>query len=357
MQQLFEKLSNIVKEGNNAVLVTIVASSGSAPRGKGARMIVTEKGRAFGTIGGGAVEFKSEQKALEILQKKSSSCEKFRLYRNEVEDLGMVCGGEVDVYFQYISSTDHEIKELLDKAAMVFQNQEQAWLVTEVSGSGKMSIYSAKGDVLGQEIPEKVISGLAVRPVQITENGKTYFCEKLYQPGTVYIFGGGHIAQALVPFLNAVNFSCVVLDDRPAFVQPELFPNAETRLINPEDISGVVRELHSEDYVCIMTRGHKDDMNIQRQVMRSPVRYIGVIGSAKKQKAVKDRILDLGYTEEDFKNVVSPIGLDIGADTPAEIAVSIVAQLIMARAGKGVGPKDWKANIGESFSKEERIFG
>ena len=92
-----------------------------------------------------------------------------------------------------------------------------------------------------------------------------------------------------------------------------------------------------------MTRGHKDDMLIQRQVMRSPVRYIGVIGSAKKQRTVKEKILELGYAESEFDKVVSPIGLDIGAETPAELAVSITAQLIMVRAGKGTGPKDWKA--------------
>lgn len=356
MQKLFEMLFRLLKNGEDAVLVTIVASSGSAPRGNGARMIVTEKGRVFGTIGGGAVEYKSEKKALEIIQKKSSSCEKYRLYRNEVEDLGMVCGGEVDVYFQYLSSTDREAIDIIEKAETVFHSREQAWLVTEVSGSGKMSIYGVEHGVIGQEIPKEVVSELSVRPVQVTINNRVFFCEKMFQPGMVYIFGGGHIAQSLVPFLHAVDFSCVVLDDRPNFVLPDLFPNAETRLIDPKDISGVVKELTAEDYVCIMTRGHKDDMNIQKQIMRSPVKYIGVIGSAKKQKAVKEQILAQGYTEEDFCNVVSPIGLDIGADTPAEIAVSITAQLIMSRAGKGVGQKDWKADIGKTFSKEEVIF-
>ena len=134
----------------------------------------------------------------------------------------------------------------------------------------------------------------------------------------------------------------MVLDDRPDFLRPELFGGAETRRIDPEDISDVIADLGENDYVCIMTRGHKDDMDIQRQVMRSPVRYIGVIGSAKKQRTVKEKILAMGYTEDEFEKVVSPIGLDIGAETPAELAVSITAQLIMVRAGKGTGPKDWK---------------
>lgn len=357
MQQLFQTLSQLLKEGKDVVLVSIVASSGSVPRGSGARMLVAEQGRVFGTIGGGAVEYRSEQRALELLKTRDSSYEKFRLYRNEVEDLGMVCGGEVEVYFQFLSSADRRIPELLEKTEIIFRNREQAWLITELSGTGEMSVFGKQSGLLGAKIPKSVLAGLAVRPVLVVAEGKRYYCERLYQPGTVYIFGGGHIAQALAPMLHAVDFPCTVLDDRPDFVRPELFPTAETCLIQPEDISEIAKKLSENDYVCIMTRGHKDDLNIQRQVMRTPVRYIGVIGSAKKQKAVKERILELGYTEEDFANVVSPIGLDIGADTPAEIAVSITAQLIMARAGKGVGPKDWKAEIGPTFSREEKIYG
>ena len=101
----------------------------------------------------------------------------------------------------------------------------------------------------------------------------------------------------------------------------------------------------ADDCVCIMTRGHKDDMLIQRQVMRSPVQYIGVIGSARKQKTVKEQILAAGYTEADFEYVVSPIGINIGAETPAELAVSIAAQLIRFRAGLGPGEKDWKGKL------------
>ena len=176
-------------------------------------------------------------------------------------------------------------------------------------------------------------------------DGRIYYSEKLLQPGRVYIFGGGHIAKALVPVLQGADFRCVVLDDRPDFIAPERFPGAETLQIDPSDISAVTGQFSEDDCVCIMTRGHKDDMLIQRQVMRTPVRYIGVIGSARKQRTVKEQILASGYSEADFKNVVSPIGLDIGAETPAELAVSIAAQLIRVRAGRGPGEKDWKGTL------------
>jgi xanthine dehydrogenase accessory factor len=341
MKKLFDALQEALSRGEDAVLVTIVASSGSAPRGTGARMLVTARGRVCGTIGGGAVEYKGEQLAAEILRTKRSRQESFRLFKNDVADLGMVCGGTVDVYFRFIPGGDKAVLALIAQCAEIFERLEPSWLITELTEGG-LSVYGTKHGLLGDPVPPEVISALGNRPTQKEAGGKTYYCEKLLQPGKVYVFGGGHVAQALVPALTAADFPCVVLDDRPDFLRPELFGGAETRRIDPEDISDVIADLGENDYVCIMTRGHKDDMDIQRQVMRSPVRYIGVIGSAKKQRTVKEKILAMGYTEDEFEKVVSPIGLDIGAETPAELAVSITAQLIMVRAGKGTGPKDWK---------------
>ena len=342
MKQLFETLRDALSRGEDAVLVTIVASSGSAPRGTGARMLVTAAGRICGTIGGGAVEYKGEQIAQEILRTKRSRQENVRLFNNDVADLGMVCGGAVDVYFRFIPGGDPAVLQLIDGCAGIFAALEPSWFITELSDGG-LSVYGKQSGLLGDPVPAEVIAGLSNRPVQQAVDGKVYYCEKLLQPGRVYIFGGGHVAQALAPALIAADFRCIVLDDRPDFLDPSLFGGAETRRIDPEDISDVIADLGENDYVCIMTRGHKDDMLIQRQVMRTPVRYIGVIGSARKQRTVKEQILASGYSEEDFVNVVSPIGLNIGAETPAELAVSIAAQLIRVRAGLGPGEKDWKS--------------
>ena len=341
MKELFETLRDVLRRGEDAVLVTIVASSGSAPRGAGARMLVTKDGRACGTIGGGAVEFRAEKLAGELLLEKRSRQEHFRLFKNDVADIGMVCGGAVDVYFRYVSASDEEALRLLDACAALFETLEPSWLITELTGGG-LSVYAEGRGLLGEPVPDEVLRALSARPAQHEIGGKVYYCEKLLQPGRVYLFGGGHISQALAPLLLTLDFPCVVLDDRDDYLRPELFGGAQTRRIDPEDISDLVKEFTENDFVCIMTRGHKDDMLIQKQVMRSPVRYIGVIGSARKQRTVKEQILALGYAEAEFEKVVSPIGLDIGADSPAEIAVSIAAQLIMVRSGKGTGPKDWK---------------
>ena len=276
--EVFRLIERILSAGESAVLVTIEASSGSVPCSAGAMMLVAAQGRAAGTIGGGAVEYRSEQIAREALQTGQSRVERFLLRPNEVQDLGMVCGGEVQVSFRYRSGND--------EASIAWARQE---------------------------------------------------AERLLPPGRVYIFGGGHVSQALVPVLKAVDFRCVVLEDREDFCRPELFPGAEeTRLIQNDDPTAY-REITAEDYVVVMTRGHKDDLAVQAQALKTPARYIGVIGSRRKTAAVFAKLREMGYTDNDLARITTPIGLDIKAETPAEIAVSVAAQLILIRAENGRG--------------------
>ncbi|NLM45227.1 MAG: XdhC family protein [Firmicutes bacterium] len=334
MRELFRQLGQNLKNRQDAVLVTVVASSGSTPRGAGARMLVTNAGRQYGTIGGGAVEYRSEKMAQDVLQKKSSHTEHFRLYRNEVEDLGMICGGSVDVYFQYIPAGDQEVISLADTIEQLFQDGEQSWLITEITegAGGALGIFGKQRGAVGMELPKEVIDSLDNRPRVLTVNGKAYYCELLVQPGRVYICGGGHVAQELVPVLARVNFRCVILEDRPAFAKPELFPGVEeTRLVDFACINDYVT-VTENDYICIMTRGHANDRLALAQALKTPACYIGVIGSEKKTAGVFAALKEEGFTDEDLKRVTTPIGLDILAETPAEIAVSIAAQLIKVRA-------------------------
>lgn len=271
--EVFRLIERILSAGESAVLVTIEASSGSVPCSAGAMMLVAAQGRAAGTIGGGAVEYRSEQIAREALQTGQSRVERFLLRPNEVQDLGMICGGNVQVCFRYLSGGE---------------SSDLAWVQEEKA--------------------------------------------RLLPPGRVYIFGGGHVAQALVPALAAVEFRCVVLEDREDFCRPALFPGAEeTRLIQNDDPAAYAG-ITAEDYVAIMTRGHKDDLTVQVHALKTPARYIGVIGSRRKTAAVFSKLREMGYTDADLQRITTPIGLDIKAETPAEIAVSIAAQLIQLRA-------------------------
>lgn len=340
MRELFRKLNETLKNGGDAVLVSVVASSGSTPRGSGARMLITEQGRLRGTIGGGAVEYRSEQMAAEVLKNKCSFVENFSLKADDVAKLGMICGGAVEVYFRYIPAGDADTLALTERIEELFAQGEQCWLICELAAGseGKMAVYGAKSGFFGQSVPEEMAGMLGSKPAQLNVGGSMWYTEELLKPGRVFVFGGGHVAQELVPALARVGFRCVVIEDRPDFAKPELFTGVEeTRLIEMSRLPEIAKEVSEHDYVCIMTRGHKDDFEVQRWILGTPAKYIGVIGSANKKKAVFDRLRAFGYTDADFERVTAPIGLDIGGETPAEIAVSITAQLIMVRAGRPAG--------------------
>lgn len=159
---------------------------------------------------------------------------------------------------------------------------------------------------------------------------------KLQEGGRCYVFGGGHVSQALVPLLSGVDFCCVVLDERPDYATPALFPTAEARC-GPLPALAAAIPFTTGDSVIIMTRGHQGDYEVLCEALRSPVWYIGMVGSHRKMEATLRRLREDGFTDADLSRIVTPIGLAIDAETPAEIAVSITAQLIQRRAARRKG--------------------
>lgn len=328
MKRMFEYLM----EGNELVLVTVVASSGATPRGAGARMIVTEKGRVWGTIGGGAVEYRSEQIAKQVLREKSSVNQNFSLTKDDVQNLGMICGGAVQVFFHYVAAQCEQSKELAKLGLSLLEQGEALWLISDMGRQGQLGLYSKSTGFVDVEDPDWILPSLSRHPVRLQAQGRDVYAEQIGTAGKVYIFGGGHVAQELVPVLAHVGFRCVVMDDRPEFANPELFVKAEKVILgNFERISDYL-SIGEEDYVCVMTRGHAFDTVVQGQVLATSACYIGVIGSAAKKAGVFKQLQAMGYTDVDMDRITSPIGLDIKGETPAEIAISIAAQMILHRA-------------------------
>jgi len=332
MKDLFVKLRQILNEGDSAVMVTIIAGSGSTPRGAGARMLVNRDGRVCGTIGGGAVEYRSTSLARQALENGKSILKAFTLRRNEVEDLGMICGGDVKVFFQLITPT---ALDLIEQIISCFDCNKDAWLITDITDEAdwSMGLYTQQKGLSGINIPEEALSGLLHRETEQYEfENRLYYSELLVQAGKVIVFGGGHVAQELVPVLHRVGFRCTVYEDRQEFASRELFPDAEQVILG--DFSRIRDnvEILDVDYVVIMTRGHAWDYTVEEQVLRGETAYTGVIGSRHKIAATRAKLLEAGIPEEKINRVRTPIGLPIKAKTPAEIAVSIAAEMIQVRA-------------------------
>ncbi|MEG2007933.1 MAG: XdhC family protein [Oscillospiraceae bacterium] len=332
MRNMLGTVKKYLTAGEPLVLVTVIASSGATPRGAGARMLIGRQGRICGTIGGGAVEYRSEQLAAEVLREGRSGEHDFSLTRDDVQNLGMICGGAVNVFFHYIPAGDPETIALADEAERRFAEGFDLWLLSDISDGGRLGLYSEKGGFFGLDAPEWLHGILTRHPLRRIWEGRDFYVEQINSSGRVYVFGCGHVAQELVPVLSHVGFRCVALDDRPEFASRELFPTAEeVLLIDLEKIADYIT-VGPEDYVCVMTRGHAFDTTVQAQMLRTPACYLGVIGSASKKAGVFRKLGELGFTEADTDRITSPIGLEIKAETPAEIAISIAGQLIEHRA-------------------------
>ena len=333
MKTMFQTIARHLRAGEDLVLVTVVASSGSTPRGAGSRMLVSEAGHLCGTIGGGAVEYRSEQLAQEVLRSRRSREQSFLLSKNDVQDLGMICGGDVQVFFHFLAAGDEDVLALAEKAESLFAEGHDLWLISELSAGGSLGLYSREHGFVGLDAPETLRDAMRRKPMREEADGRDFYVEQIQTSGRVLVFGCGHVAQALVPVLAGVGFRCVAMDDRPEFARKDLFPDAEdVRLIDFTDIAASIT-ITPEDYICVMTRGHAFDGVVQAQAMMSPACYIGVIGSRRKIAGVTARLKEeYGFADADFARVTSPIGLAIRAETPAEIAVSIAGQLIALRA-------------------------
>lgn len=335
MKKLFEIMDKELKAGNDLTMVSVTATSGSTPRGSGARMIVGKEGRIYGTIGGGAVEYTCEHKALEVLENKKSYNHSYMLRKNEIQDLGMICGGDVSCHFQYISSEDSQIREAVDYALELFDKGVDIWIITDVTDDVEsgLAVYCRETGVKGMDVDEEFLTSLTDEAINVEYKGKNLCAEQINNSQKVYIFGGGHVAQELVPALARVKFSCIVIDDREEFTKRELFEGVtETRTIDMNDLESVCKEITANDYVCVMTRGHANDLEVEKHVLKTEARYIGVIGSRRKIAGVNAKLREAGYTDDDIARITTPIGLEILAETPAEIAVSIAGQLIYERA-------------------------
>ena len=236
------------------------------------------------------------------------------------------------IQFQHLPAGDGTAVTVLRDLMESSGRNADTWLVRKIEGEQvtEMGLADRQGTRYLTGTPEDLPELLQNKAVW--RDG--WFAVPAVKAGRVYIFGGGHVSQALVPAVAAVGFRPVVYDDRPEFAEAALFPQAEAALCGPFTALVEKIKVTPDDYVVIMTRGHQADYEVLTQTLRSGAKYLGCIGSKRKLALCRDRLLAAGFTAEEYARVHAPIGLAIGAETPAEIAVSVAAELIAVRAGK-----------------------
>ena len=341
MKELFMLIRELLQKKEPLVLAAITGSSGSTPRETGSLMLVGKAGRLWGSVGGGKSEYLAIEEAVSLIQKRglSSFTQKYILHSNEAADIGAVCGGEISVFFRLLDADEPELLKVIEKGITFFAERRAAWFLMEVSDV-------VASNALGFAGEEGILACIGTGPQGLhdllksgavyleDDNGKFWLSVPTVSEGLVYIFGGGHIAQELVPLLSHLDFRCVVFDDREEFLRKDLFPQAEKLL--PGDFEHIDKNLTltERDYAVIITRGHIWDLEAWAFALNSPATYIGVIGSTAKHEFVKAKLLERGFALSAINDprVHAPIGMKIKSKTPAEIAVSIAGELILTRA-------------------------
>jgi xanthine dehydrogenase accessory factor len=355
----FRSLFELLQQNQPVLLATIISQHGSSPRGTGARMALTANRQQIGTIGGGRLEAILQDRFKEFITSRSSTILDFTLSESEVANLDMICGGSISVLVDPLLPDDPSITALYEKINQVVSAQRRGWLFSllpenDADQAPQKCFVSTEGEIIGTWLP--VIKMVDRNPGMITFNEidirvenldlkfpKVFSCdqfrvflEPIGQHSTVYIIGAGHIAQKLAPLTTMVGFRTCVLDDRPDYISNERFPGMN-HLFLLENFEHVFQNLKIDPgtFVVIVTRGHQFDKSVLEQALQTNAGYIGMIGSRRKIKSTFEALLKEGITEEQLQTVHSPIGLNIGAETPEEIAVSIVAELIQIRANNG----------------------
>jgi len=347
MNDIIQSICDLLEQGEDFVLATIVSRTGSTPRTAGTKMMIRADGRIVGTIGGGLVEAEVMKTARQVFETGGAVIRSFDLKVSKALDsMDMLCGGRLTVLIERIQAdsgsrdlyrTLHDVLKTGKKALLVGVLPEsdesetplQRYLVTEDgvvpadSPQGPEELNAVKRAARGQRAP-----------VMLDAVGKRFLVDPICITGTVYIFGAGHVSRHLARLTHMVDFRTVVLDDRPEFANAERFETADDiRVLKDFKTAFEKIAVDRDSYVVIVTRGHSYDKTVLEQALRTDAAYIGMIGSRRKRNAVYAALMKSGFTRADLDRVYSPIGINIGAETPEEIAVCIVAELIAVRAG------------------------
>ncbi|HWR41708.1 XdhC family aldehyde oxidoreductase maturation factor [Sporomusa sp.] len=342
MKRFYQNVVDLLSCGESIVLATIFQSAGSAPRSAGAKMVVRADGSIIGTVGGGRLEAETIVLAKKVMECRRSVIQAFDLTGTDAAGVGMICGGAGEILLDYIDAGNAENHKVFEAIVSNMDKAQKAWLITELAeepADGKIRqqcLVEHDGTVIGSfQCEPEFMAKLSSGPAKISihadiKDGRRFIVEPIRTTGVVYLFGAGHVSQQIARLTDMVGFNTIVLDDRSTFANKERFPKAEIVVIDTfKPLPELV--INKDSYLVIVTRGHLHDSIVLEQALRTTAGYIGMIGSKKKRDKLFQALEAQGFSKEDLKRVYSPIGIDIYAETPEEIAVSIVAELIKAR--------------------------
>jgi len=353
MRDVYIEIVESLQRKEKLALATLITRTGSAPRAVGAKYLVKEDGKTFGSIGGGCIEAEVWEEAQGVMKRKEGNVLHFNLTAEQLAEGGLICGGNIDIFLEPLKE---EFFKIYEEVVRIKQKGGSAILATLIAVDGtfpkkeEKALLHSSGEKVGslyheEELTQKILrEGESLLEEKIprvvvfsSEKEESpwkkmeVLLEPIFSEPTVYIFGAGHVSQQLALLAKRVDFKVVVIDDREMFANRERFPEADEIIVT--ELEKCFDPLHIDDssYLVIVTRGHLYDGIVLEQAVKTNARYIGMIGSKKKIHTLYQNLMKKGIPQSTFDRVYAPIGIDIHSETPEEIGVSIVAELIKVR--------------------------
>jgi xanthine dehydrogenase accessory factor len=326
---------------SGSALVTVVAVRGSTPRDVGSKMAVLPDGSIVGSVGGGVLEARAIEQAKRCIAEGLSSGLEVELTGADTHGCTPVCGGVADLWIVHVADTGPFEAALsrLDEGRAIVLATLRAGAGPGGAGAARegprcTAVLDADGAlVAGQADPTD--AAMAARAAStgraVLSEDASRFYDPVLPPERLLVLGGGHVGRAVAGFAAGLDFQVTIAEDRPGFADPARFP------ANVQVLQGAYPDLIERfpfgpsTYALVVTPGHLSDLDCARAVLKKDYRYLGIIGSRRKVRMVMERLVAEGCDPQRVEALYSPVGIDIGAETPAEIAVSILAEMIAVR--------------------------
>ncbi|MDP7317410.1 MAG: XdhC family protein [SAR324 cluster bacterium] len=345
MRDIWQDVTEWTKAGKLFAIARVVQTWRSAPRSAGAGMLVDEAMCVSGSVSGGCIEGAVIEEALEVLQSGTPRKLTYGVEDELALSVGLSCGGQVSVFVEphWAFAEDSGTQVVWDALQQCLRDNEPAVLLTRMSGQGPRHLLvrpenSTAGDWgMAQKEAERLArEAYDQREPEVVElAGGEVFVQVFPRRDQLLIIGAGHITIPLVQYAAALDFETVVVDPRKVFASTERFPVAPDHLIPEWPQEALARRSLNEDtYALLLTHDPKIDDPALLLLLKSPVRYIGALGSRRTHAKRCGRLREAGFDEAAISRIKGPAGLDIGAESPAEMALSMIAEAIAAKRGK-----------------------
>ena len=341
MRSLLQHLTDSLAGGREVLLCQVIETKGSTPQKAGSIMLVDPQGGQVGTLGGGCVENEVKQRAIQLIGTGRSEFNSFILDHDYAWADGLICGGKMVILSQSLRGLDpagyfRHYRDLLDNG----QGFTELVKVDSPKGGdfapGSRFLFDEKGEIIANyphaDAPASyrdLLQPLSERPARRVREGVAIL--PTLPRIRLIVVGAGHVGQAVAELASRADFDVWAVDDRRQYANAERFPSAERIIVGPIDDLFPSVEVDDRSYVVIATRGHGHDQEALAHFVKTPASYVGLIGSRRKITMIFNELREMGIPQETLDRVAAPVGLDIGSESVAEIAVSIVAELIGRR--------------------------